>query len=415
MSVKIHHNRTHLNITLLGGGVWIAELLQQLASSRVLPSMTFRLAAQNQKRLKIIAHHCELTVKRIREDCSVIASESLEDALSIADTVVCMIRVGGMQARKTDENFPLQFGVPGDEGLGLGGIANALRSVPVIQRVCDLIAVKCPNAKVFNLMAPLGVTTRVFLDNGLDAIGVCELPAVTERKLLTASCRSALQFEYGGFNHLGWFWPEFRGDQIQFPMMEFFELADRETIQRYQAVPLWYYPKLFGLHEGGSKARNNRAEQLSTLAESVLENFRSSPGSTDNCIRERYMPWFAQALVPILEAEFGGAFYQGFLNVRNGALIPKVASNLVVEVRARIKNGETFAIACQKIPSKVQWFLEGIARAENETYRGATTLDINEKRRSVKSALVAYRDVGLPISTEQLDEIVSEVIHCSVM
>ena len=41
----------------------------------------------------------------------------LSDAVIGSNIILCQVRVGGMQARAIDEMLPLEFGIPGDEGV----------------------------------------------------------------------------------------------------------------------------------------------------------------------------------------------------------------------------------------------------------------------------------------------------------
>ena len=67
-----------------------------------------------------------------------------------------MIRVGGLAARQADEDLSRRFGVPGDEGLGPGGAANALRTLPVLAELAADLRRVAPGATVLNLVSPLG-------------------------------------------------------------------------------------------------------------------------------------------------------------------------------------------------------------------------------------------------------------------
>jgi 6-phospho-beta-glucosidase len=410
--------KNHINVAVLGGGVWVVKLVRELARSAVLPSMTLRLAARDQQRLGIIARHCDLVIKSIREDCAVVAAASLDVALAGSDAVVCMIRVGGAAARLRDETFPARFRASGDEGLGCGGMANACRSVPVVEQLCRAIRAHSPQAKVFNLMAPLGVTTRVFIDEGLDAVGVCELPAVTQGKLLAALPQPWPALEYGGLNHLGWFWT--RPDVERAPLAKAAidaKVADERTIRRFEAVPLWYYYKLFdpvmGASLGLMQTTYGRATQLARLADSIVLDLRAKPGSSPRRLQERSTPWFREALVPLLEAVFSAEPYEGFLNVRNEGLIPQLSHDAIVEVRASIHGARTRLIPCRSMPAEVLRFLKGIACAEEETYRGARIQDGAEKLRRLHSAVDHLRECGLRISAPS-GQVAAEILGSSV-
>ncbi|HET8874593.1 MAG TPA: maltose-6'-phosphate glucosidase, partial [Gaiellaceae bacterium] len=59
----------------------------------------------------------------------------LDAALEGADFVVIQIRVGGQEARLRDETVPLACGCIGQETTGAGGLAKALRTVPVVLEI----------------------------------------------------------------------------------------------------------------------------------------------------------------------------------------------------------------------------------------------------------------------------------------
>ncbi len=68
----------------------------------------------------------------------------LDRVLDGADVVLIQMRVGGLDARVLDETFPRAFGLPGEETMGPGGFANALRTVPALATAWDSIAARAP-------------------------------------------------------------------------------------------------------------------------------------------------------------------------------------------------------------------------------------------------------------------------------
>src|SRR5579863_5653866 len=68
----------------------------------------------------------------------------LDRALDGADAVLVQIRVGGQAARLRDETIPAACGCVGQETTGAGGLAKAMRTVPVVlaiaQRTRELAA-----------------------------------------------------------------------------------------------------------------------------------------------------------------------------------------------------------------------------------------------------------------------------------
>ena len=56
-----------------------------------------------------------------------------------ADAVLIQIRVGGQAARMVDESVPLACGCLGQETTGFGGLAKALRTVPVVLEIAERV------------------------------------------------------------------------------------------------------------------------------------------------------------------------------------------------------------------------------------------------------------------------------------
>ena len=64
-------------------------------------------------------------------------SDDLDRAVDGADYVLVQIRVGGQQARLTDETMPLACGCIGQETTGAGGLGKALRTVLVVLQIAE--------------------------------------------------------------------------------------------------------------------------------------------------------------------------------------------------------------------------------------------------------------------------------------
>src|SRR4029079_7305749 len=84
----------------------------------------------------------------------------LEDAVDGADVVYCAIRVGGIGARLLDETAALAEGVIGQETTGAGGITFALRTVPVVTEIAEVVARRAPGAIFINFTNPVGLVTE---------------------------------------------------------------------------------------------------------------------------------------------------------------------------------------------------------------------------------------------------------------
>ena len=134
-------------------------------------------------------------------------TDDLERALDGASFVLIQLRVGGQQARLSDETIPLACGCIGQETTGAGGLAKALRTVPVVlgiaARVRELAA---DDAWIVDFTNPVGIVTRSLLDAGHRAVGLCNVAIGIQRsaaKLLGVEPERVL-VDQVGLNHLTW-------------------------------------------------------------------------------------------------------------------------------------------------------------------------------------------------------------------
>jgi 3-dehydroquinate synthase len=330
-------------VALIGGGVSVVALIDALAHRLTTDRLDLRLAAQDLDRLEVVAQHGRHLISA-RPGWRLDACGTSAEAAEGASIVVLMLRVGGLEARRADELLAQRFGIPGDEGLGPGGAANALRTLPVLDALADDLRQRAPDAVVLNLVAPLGLTTRVLLERGVDAVGVCELPGVTGRALRTALGERS-RLAYAGFNHLGWFWPLDVGAVAAVDPSSALAsivgagLADQATVDRYDAVPLKYY---YWLHDPAAAERlgiardPDRSLNLIGLRDDARAELAARPEQRSPAAHARPTPWFDEALVPMIDALLGGPPWDGYANVRNGDLVPSFDADLVVEVPAQV-------------------------------------------------------------------------------
>ena len=68
----------------------------------------------------------------------------IDDAVDGADLVFAALRVGGVDGRVRDERDAIALGIIGQETVGAGGLASALRTVPVVDAVAERIAARAP-------------------------------------------------------------------------------------------------------------------------------------------------------------------------------------------------------------------------------------------------------------------------------
>src|SRR5947208_4916325 len=131
----------------------------------------------------------------------------LDSALDGADVVLIQIRVGGQAARLRDETIPASCSCIGQETTGAGGLAKAMRTVPIVlgiaQRARELAA---DDSWIIDFTNPVGIVTRALLDAGHRAVGLCNVAINFQRQIAAhlGLPPERVLVDQVGLNHLTW-------------------------------------------------------------------------------------------------------------------------------------------------------------------------------------------------------------------
>src|SRR3954453_13552674 len=225
----------------------------------------------------------------------------LERALAGADFVLIQIRVGGKGARLEDETRPLACGCIGQETTGAGGLAKALRTVPIVLE----IAARVPkDTWIVDFTNPVGIVTRALLDAGHRAIGLCNVAIGFERAVAPwlGVEPERIVVDQVGLNHLTWVravWLDGRDELPGLLETHGDELAagiPRAVLDELGAVPS-YYLRYYYAHDEVLAAQLNgekpRAQEVAEIERELLELYKD-PRTTAK---------------PKLLEQRGGAFY----------------------------------------------------------------------------------------------------------
>jgi 6-phospho-beta-glucosidase len=132
-----------------------------------------------------------------------------EEALGGAEFVVSQIRVGGMDALREDERLCRRWRLMEHEATGVGGLAGALRTVPVFLNLAQEMRSCCPGALWINLTNPSGILVEALQGQvpDLRSVGLSE-GAVGTRAMVAEELGGAraldVHLDYLGLNHLAW-------------------------------------------------------------------------------------------------------------------------------------------------------------------------------------------------------------------
>ena len=208
-----------MKLTILGGGGFRVPLVHEAVATAATGLTVDEIALHDvdPERLATISAVIEEQGARLAEEGRavalprLIATTDLREAVTGADFVFSAVRVGGAEARTVDERVALGLGLLGQETIGPGGLAYALRTIPVALEIARTIAELAPTAWTINFTNPAGIVTEAMRSVlGDRVVGICDTPIGLVRRVgrllgadLVAGERGA-EVDYVGLNHLGW-------------------------------------------------------------------------------------------------------------------------------------------------------------------------------------------------------------------
>ncbi len=289
----------------MGGGSthWTPKLLVDFANSGALHDVQVTLMDIDAGSLPLMVEVAEHIAKVRDIGLSVRSTTAIGDALEGADVVVIALSVGGFASMRHDLEIPARYGIrqPVGDSVGPGGIARALRSVPIVTEVARAMEQHCPHALLVNVSNPLTTLCRaVGRTSNIRVVGLCnELVGLKfSMSLLFDAPMHKVDPVSAGVNHLPLV-TELRVDGDDgFALLR--SLLDDPTAQGGE--PIWMAP-VEGMHwqkvsegETWTKAdviANNR------LKLELFRRFGVLPGASDTHVAE----FFAGFITP--ESDFG--------------------------------------------------------------------------------------------------------------
>ena len=281
----------------------------------------------NTERATTIARISEAMARRAGGKLRVSLPRSLDDALEGCSFVVSSIRVGGINGRIRDERIALEHGLPGQETVGPGGFALALRTIPVLVDYGRRVAEHAPQAWMINFTNPVGIMGEAFIREGISArcIGVCDTPR--EQFLHVAEALGipleAAYFDYLGLNHLGWIRAVLvQGRDVLQDLMASDEALDRayplrlfsksllRTLRLLPTEYLFYYYSTREAFRRTAESGNTRGGLIRELEGKLMQSV-SEAGQDERRILAAYDLYLAGRNASYMAIETGGSLDAG--------------------------------------------------------------------------------------------------------
>ncbi|KES05734.1 6-phospho-beta-glucosidase [Streptomyces toyocaensis] len=344
-----------MKLTVVGGGsTYTPELIDGFARLReTLPLTELVLTDPATERLELIGALSRRILTRQGHPGTITTTTDLDAAVDGADAVLLQLRVGGQAARLQDETWPLECGCVGQETTGAGGLAKALRTVPVVLDIADRVRRASPDAWIIDFTNPVGIVTRALLQAGHKALGLCNVAIGLQRKFaaLLDTDPAALHLDHVGLNHLTWetavreggpdgedVLPRLlatHGDTIAADLR-----LPRPLLDRLGVVPS-YYLRYFYAHDEVVREQRTRPSRAAVVAdmERRLLALYADPALAEKpaLLARRGGAYYSEAAVDLAAALLRGAGSpHQVVNTRNNGTLPFLPDDAVVEVQATV-------------------------------------------------------------------------------
>jgi 6-phospho-beta-glucosidase len=405
-----------VKVAVVGGGsTYTPELIDGFA--RLFGSVVEELALIDPAtdRLGVIGPFGQRIFDRYGAPGRVTWTSDLDAGLDGASTVIIQLRIGGQAARITDESFPLKCDCVGQETVGAGGLAKALRTVPVVLDVARRARAKAaPGAWIVAFTNPVGIVTRALLDDGHKAVGLCNVAIGLQRyfaSLLGVEPDSVL-LDHVGLNHLTWERAVTVDGADLLPKLlveHGKELAEKvqipQRILELTGTLPSYYLRYFYCHDvvvaeqrGGQKRGERVAEierQLMTMyADPTLD---TKPG----LLSERGGAFYSEAAVGLLASLHNDDGAVHAVNVRNNGTLPNLPGNAVIEVSCQVGANGADPLATTPLSPE----LGGLVTHHSAYEELALQAALHGGRDRVFRALLSHPLIGQADQAEQLTDL----------
>ncbi|AUH42973.1 6-phospho-beta-glucosidase [Streptomyces sp. CMB-StM0423] len=344
-----------MKLAVVGGGsTYTPELVDGFARLReTLPVDELVLIDPAAERLDLIGALARRMFARQGHDGRVVTTARLEEGVQGADAVLVQLRVGGQAARQQDETWPLDCGCVGQETTGAGGLAKALRTVPVVLDIAERVRKAAPDAWIIDFTNPVGIVTRALLQAGHRAVGLCNVAIHLQRtfaRLLDAP-PADVHLEHVGLNHLTWelgvrlggpggvdVTPKLIGEhgariagELRLPP---------ELLTRLGVVPS-YYLRYYYAHDqvvGEQREGPSRGAQVAGMEAELLRMYADPTLDTKpELLSKRGGAYYSEAAVALAASLLGGAAGAvQVVNTVNRGTLPFLPDDAVVEVQAEV-------------------------------------------------------------------------------
>ena len=402
-----------LKVAVIGGGsTYTPELVNGfLARLEKFPLNELWLVDIDEERLKVVGGFAQRMVEAKGAPFKVILTSNQRDAVKDASYVTTQLRVGHMEARRRDEYLGLRHGLIGQETTGIGGMAKALRTIPVILNIAkDINEVAQPGTILVNFTNPAGLVTQALSKYAADvpAVGVCNVPITTKMGILEGLEESTgkkidpdhAELKTLGLNHLSWHrgftidgedvWPQVIEGFIAELKAEEHPEWDPRTIEVLRMMPN-YYLQYFYHTDKKLKSQEawppSRAEEVIEIEKDLLREY-SDPNLNEPPadLMKRGGAYYSTVATQLLNAHYNDLGETHVVNIKNDRAVKEWPADWVLEIPSTVNRTGIKPIPTEPLPASCFGLIAAVKAYELLTVEAA----VHGDREAAYQALLVH-------------------------
>jgi 6-phospho-beta-glucosidase len=385
-----------MKVTTIGGGsTYTPELVQGFIDRHErLGLRELWLMDIDGDRLEVIGGFARRMVAAAGEPFEVHLTTDRKHALEGAAFVTTQIRVGQMAARREDETLGRRWNLVGQETTGVGGMAKALRTVPVLLAIAEDVRALCPDAWLVNFANPSGLVTEALQRYAPDvrSVGLCNGPIgyqMTVAKAMGLDNPYDVQLDYLGLNHLAWI----RGVRAQGQdvwAQVFARALDRAREDEGATLPaalmerlgvicnsyLRYYYRTGDVLRVQAQGGPCRAEQVIEIEKTLLERYADPAlDRMPEELLQRGGAYYSTVATQLIEAIVRDLGEVHIVNTRHAGAVPGTPAEWVMELPCQIDADGPHPLPTDPLPLFADGLLRAVKAYELLTARAAIAGD----------------------------------------
>ncbi|MCA0453190.1 MAG: 6-phospho-beta-glucosidase [Chloroflexi bacterium] len=361
-----------MKVAVIGGGSsYTPELINGfLERQDTFPMTELWLMDVLPERLEVVGKFAQRMAKAAGARFEVHLTTDQREAVKDAQYVTTQLRVGWMAARREDEYLGMRHGLIGQETTGVGGMAKALRTIPVILKIAHDMRELAPGALLVNFTNPAGLVTEALsrYATEVQSVGVCNVPITTKMNMLKGLGIEAkstdAQLDTLGLNHLTWhrglkldgedLWPQVFEQFVEKQRSQPEPDWDLNTIESIKMIPNYYLQYFYYTDhklEEQQKWPPSRAEAVMKIEDELLQQYAELERTTPpEGLMKRGGAYYSTLATQLLNAHYNDLGETHEVNVPHRGAVKGWPEDWVLEMPCTVDRKGIHPLPTEPLP-----------------------------------------------------------------